>query len=122
MENNNANSFEITLREMRGGRSLTELSEVLAKLVEGVRRTGNGGSLSYKMRIKPAAAGDSVILQCEDEVTVKMPSDKRGGSIFYADDQNGLQRRDPRQRELELKSLPAVAAAASEVVPAAVSS
>ena len=67
------NSYEQTLREMRHGRSLAELSEQLALLVAAVRDTGKAGSLAYKITVKPASAGDVVTVQLEDDVIPKLP-------------------------------------------------
>jgi hypothetical protein len=100
------NSFERVLREMRHGRSLTELSEELTNLVAAVRQTGKGGELVYTIKVKPASQGDVVTVQLEDLVKMKVPKPARGASIFYASEENALQRSDPRQRELELQEVP----------------
>lgn len=100
------NSYEQTLREMRHGRSLQELSEQLALLVAAVRDTGKGGSLTYKITVKPASAGDVVTVQLEDDVKPNIPKPARGNSIFYANENNTLQRTDPRQREFDIREVP----------------
>jgi hypothetical protein len=104
-----SNGFEVTLREMRGGRSLNELSEKLAELVAAVKQTGKAGSITYKLKVKPASAGDLVTLQLEDDLKPKIPELARGASIFFADDANVLQRTDPRQKEFTLTTVPSVA-------------
>jgi len=103
------NSYEQTLREMRHGRSLAELSEELARLVAAVRDTGKAGSLTYKLTVKPASAGESITVQLEDEVVPKVPKPARGVSIFFANDDNQLQRTDPRQREFDIREVPKTA-------------
>ena len=100
------NSYEQTLREMRHGRSLAELSEQLALLVAAVRDTGKAGSLTYKLTVKPASAGDVVTVQLEDDVKPLIPKPARGNSIFYANENNTLQRTDPRQREFDIREVP----------------
>lgn len=106
MSETKSNGFEVTLREMRGGRSLHELSEKLAELVAAVKQTGKAGAISYIIKVKPASAGDVVTLQLEDDVKAKIPELARGASIFFADDANVLQRTDPRQREFKLTTVP----------------
>lgn len=96
------NSFDVTLREMRHGKSLGELSEELGKLIEAVKTTGKAGSLTYKLTVKPASAGDSVTVQLDDDVIAKIPRSSRGASIFFVTDANTLTRQDPRQREFSL--------------------
>jgi hypothetical protein len=99
------NTYEQTLREMRHGRSLAELSEELARLVQAVRETGRAGSLTYKLTIKPASAGDVVTVQLEDDLKCVTPKPARGSSIFFATEENTLQRTDPRQREFQLRAV-----------------
>lgn len=89
-----------TLKEIRQGQSLHELSEHLAVLVEAVRATGRKGSLTYTLTIKPASKGETVTLMVEDAVSVKRPNPERGTTVFFATNDNGLQRNDPRQPEL----------------------
>lgn len=89
-----------TLKEIRQGQSLHELSEHLASLVEAVRATGRKGSLSYTLTVKPASKGETVTLMVEDAVTVKRPNPERGTTVFFAATDNTLQRNDPRQPEL----------------------
>lgn len=103
------NTYEQTLREMRHGRSLAELSEELARLIEAVKTTGKAGALTYIIKVKPASAGDTVTVQIEDDVKSKVPVAARGSSIFFVNENNTLQRTDPRQREFEIRELPKAA-------------
>jgi hypothetical protein len=102
-----SNGFEKTLREMRQGAALSELTEGLFALVAKVRETGRAGKLTWKLKIKPASRGDGVTLMLEDEVEVKMPPVVRPQTIFFATEDGRLQRNDPRQKELELRAVPA---------------
>lgn len=112
------NSYEQTLREMRHGRSLAELSEELARLVAAVRDTGKAGSLTYQLTVKPASAGDIITVQLEDKVTPKIPQPPRGSSIFFANEENKLQRTDPRQREFDIREVPKTTATAEPLTAA----
>lgn len=100
------NAFEKTVREMRSGVSADELSEHLATLVEAVRRTGKGGVLTYKLKVKPASHGDVKVVMLNDEITLKLPQSERPSSVFFTTDENGLQRSDPNQQEMELRTVP----------------
>lgn len=101
----NANSYEKTLREMRHGRSLAELSEMLAEVVAAVKLTGKAGSITYKLKVSPASAGDAVTVQLEDDATKKVPALPRGSSIFFVGKENQLQRTDPRQQEFAISEV-----------------
>lgn len=110
-----SNAFDRTLRDIRAGESLTELSEKLSELVAAVRATGKGGKLKYELTVKPASKGETVALMIVDNIDVKLPKSERAANIFFANDQNLLQRSDPRQRELELRSVPTPATPLREV-------
>lgn len=105
-----SNTFEKTLREMRRGASLTELSEELARLVEAVLATSKAGTLTYKLTISPCGVGGDITVSVEDDIVTKIPRPARGSSIFFAGKNHVLQREDPRQSELPLavKPLPAM--------------
>jgi hypothetical protein len=100
------NTFETMVREIRGGASARELSEKLAELVAQVKATGKGGKIVYEIAIKPVGAGEDVTMQVEDDITVRLPKLARGVSIFFADENGVLTRKDPRQRELQLTTVP----------------
>jgi hypothetical protein len=110
-----ANGFEKTLRELRQGAALSELTEGLYALVAQVRETGRPGKMIWKLKVKPASRGDGVTLMLEDEVEVKGPPTIRPQTIFFATEDGRLQRNDPRQKELELRAVPAPEVAAGEL-------
>lgn len=91
------------IAQLRRGQTATDLSEALLELVAAVRETGKKGTLTLKLTVAPHAKGDDVILTLTDDVTLKTPRAERGSSIFYATDDNGLVRNDPRQGELRLE-------------------
>jgi len=101
-----SNAFDLTLRGLRGGAALAEASDELTKLVAAVRHTGKKGRLTLAIDVEPASAGDSVVLQLRDDLTVKMPRLPKGGSIFFAAEDGTLQRSDPRQKEFQLREVP----------------
>ena len=95
-------TFTTTLRELRGGVALLDLSEALADLVVAVRGSGMKGALLLKITVAPASKGaDNNTLILEDEVIVKRPKAPRGATVLFADNDNILSRRDPRQPELK---------------------
>lgn len=106
MTTNNNNLFARTLQDLRHGASAEELSEQLSVLIAAVRETGKGGELIYKIKIKPANKGQIRTVIVEDEINLKKPGFDRESSIFFTTDDNCLVRNDPRQRELELKTIP----------------
>jgi hypothetical protein len=101
------NAFDKTLRELRGGFAMSELSERLGEVVAAVRLTGKKGKLRLELEVKPASRGETVCVMVEDEISTKIPKPDRITTIFYADEQNLLQRQDPRQKEFELRTVKA---------------
>ncbi len=95
-----AGTFLDTLREIRRGVSLEELSDQLAALVASVRETGRPGKLTYTLVVKPASKGDTNTLMVQDAIKVAAPVLERATTVFYATTNNELQRNDPRQPEL----------------------
>ncbi len=109
------NSYEKTLRELRKGAALTELSEKLAALLQAVRDTGRGGHIIHKIVVTPASAGDVLTLSFKDKVDTKLPERLLPTTIFYLNDDNTVQRTDPRQQEFAITEVPAPAPVAERV-------
>lgn len=99
-----------TLCELRGGRTIAELSEQLGEVIEAVRRTGKSGVLALRLTVKPFSKGktDEEVqpLAIEDAISTKLPQLERGVTLFFSDAGGGLERNDPRQMSLpELKKV-----------------
>jgi hypothetical protein len=101
-----SNAFAKTLQEIRSGYALSEASEKLAEVVNAVRATGRNGALTLRLNIKPASRGETVTLMVEDEIVVKLPKLDRPQTVFFAGENNLLQRNDPRQKEMEFRAVP----------------
>jgi len=97
--------FSDTLRELRAGRTLDELSEELNRLVGEVRKTGKSGKLLLTIEVKPASKGDIDTVIVTDDIKTKIPKLDRGGTLFFPTNENNLQRNDPRQKELGLRAV-----------------
>lgn len=92
--------FTQFLADHRNGRLQSELADAVNELVEAVVAHGKPGTLTLVLKVKPATKGAGHTLLVTDEVKVKKPAGERGESIFYADDDANLSRRDPRQPEI----------------------
>jgi hypothetical protein len=92
-----AKAFVNTLKEIRNGEVLEELSTKLAGLVKAVRATGKGGSLTLKLSVSPMKrAGENTFI-LDDDIKVAEPQFERQGTVLYANEDNSLSRNDPRQ-------------------------
>lgn len=101
-----ARPFLETLRELRNGATLDDLSEQMAALVAAVRDSNKNGSLTLKISIRPATRNDATTVLIEDDVIVKMPKAERAATIMFTTDENGLSRDNPRQKKLDLRGVP----------------
>ena len=97
--------FLETLRELRNGATLEELSEELATLIAAVRHTNKGGKLVLTISIKPATAGDAGTVLLTDSVSTTLPEADRRATLMFTTEQNGLSRKDPNQAELTLRDV-----------------
>lgn len=91
--------FDQTLRDINNGGLVAELTEELTEVIAAVRRSGKAGSISLTLKLKPRGAANE---QIEVIPTVKggKPEASRPISIFFVNDDNGLQRDDPTQYTL----------------------
>lgn len=99
-----ARLFTDALRDMRNGRTVTELTEELAALIAKVKETGRPGELTLKLKVRPASKSSEVkMVTVEDFVTTKLPAMVKGESVFWTTDDNSLSVDNPEQRKLDLR-------------------
>ena len=99
--------FADALIEMQGGRTHTELSESLHELIARVRDTGKKGTITLTITVAPVKNASENTLTVSDLVTTKLPAHDRRVSLFFADADGNLSRRDPNQLEFSgLREVP----------------
>ena len=96
-------AFAVFLQDLRDGRAHTELSAHLAELLAKVKDTGKGGTITFKLKVKPAGRGDVDKVVISDEISVDLPKPERGEDFFWLTDENELSRNHPKQGSLELR-------------------
>lgn len=96
--------FVFALQQLCGGRTQEELSKELNQLVLDCRSTGKAGELTLKINVRPDK-GDNGQYFLKPEVKVKTPKFEVSESLFWATPEGNLQRQDPSQGELELRSV-----------------
>jgi hypothetical protein len=92
------NPFLEALPELEYGSLAPRLGEDLAKLVAEVTATRKAGSITLKLKIKPA--GDRGQVEIISDVDLKLPKPEPGKSLFFGTDKGQLLRHDPRQQKL----------------------
>lgn len=91
--------FDKTLRDINAGRLVDELTDAVTDIIAAVRKTGKAGEIRLSLKFKPRGECNS---QIEVVPTIKAiePEAPRRVAIFFANDDDGLQRDDPRQGQL----------------------
>lgn len=101
--------------DLNRGRTFHELNQELAKVVEAVKATGKGGSLTFSLKIAPNGV-DSVELSADIKTKIPVPSQTKTLMFISAD--NSLVRSDPRQKDLPLREVGDGGSAGSPPAPA----
>lgn len=94
-----ARPFTDTLRELRQGICLAELSEHMQTLVQQVQATNKGGRLILTIDVKPAERINGAVV-ITDDVKVKLPEIKSDGTLMWPTPEGNLERNNPRQKDL----------------------
>lgn len=81
------------------GRAHDEATSKMRELVEAVQRLGKSGSISITLSVHPVENNREVV-RIQDSVKASIPTEKRS-SMWFPDDDGGLHRNDPNQRELD---------------------
>ena len=93
------NAFLAALTDLRGGETLAELHHALIQLVGDVRSIGKTGKLTLTLNVALAKGSTATIL-VTDELKLSEPKPDKEVTIMFADDNNRVSRRDPRQPDL----------------------
>lgn len=86
-----------TLAAIRQGLFLDELGDAIAQAARAARTTGKGAKVSITLTLAPIAKGQGEVLNVADTITVKLPSENKGATVLYANEDGDLSRNDPRQ-------------------------
>jgi len=95
--------FVTMLMEVQSGEAAMLADRKLQELVQAIRDTAGGGTLTLKMSVKPGKLGMGGSVQtvvATVDVQIKKPELQLGDSIFYVTEEGQLSRSDPRQDAL----------------------
>lgn len=101
----NARPFFDVIRDLRRGMLLDECSDAMQEVVKAVDETGKPAKLTLEITVKPAARVGGAV-NVSDKVTVKLPALPNGETIMFMTPENNIVANDPKQQQLELKSVP----------------
>lgn len=95
--------YLFTVRELLNGATQRLLSERLAECIEACKDTGKTASLKLTLNIK--RLGNSGQFEIRDAIDAKIPELDRGITLMFGTDDNNLTRTDPKQAQLDLRSV-----------------
>lgn len=90
-------SFDLILRELGEGSTLSELSEAFYDVIQRVQETAKAGSVTLTLNVGFDGQGRLVV---KDEVKHKLPEFSRPETRFFVDKTGNASRRDPNQPTL----------------------
>jgi hypothetical protein len=94
--------FTDLLRDLRYGETLDELSAALNELVQQCVLSNKPGELRLTLKLKPTKSG---AFEITDAITLAGPKPERGSSLLFATPENNLTRNNPRQQNLDLRTV-----------------
>lgn len=94
--------FTDTLASLRYGSLVDELTTKMAELVAACEEHQKPGVLTLKIGLRPGKAGQ---MEVYDDVVLSLPKGEKGCSIMFVTPEGSLQREDPRQMKLGLKTV-----------------
>jgi hypothetical protein len=106
------------IMRLGGGRLLEELGDALQKVSDEVVETGQAGSITVKLAVKPLGRVGDVEVAIEETISVSPPKRPGHAVIFYAVD-GALHLEDVRQSKLPFRTVESSASAAARDTEAA---
>ncbi|HNE34838.1 MAG TPA: hypothetical protein PK365_20855 [Nitrospira sp.] len=99
-----ARLFTDVIRDIAGGELVDEATTAINNLVTAVDETGKGGSVVVKITVKPNGRGGGVNVGYD--VAAKIPQGEKLTSVMWPTPEGDLLATDPRQKTLDLKTVP----------------
>jgi hypothetical protein len=100
--------FISTLAAMNNGDVLTDLDDALREATKASLSSMQKSKVTLELTILPKGegVGGVPLLSVDDKIKVSLPKPPREkSSVFFADDESNLTRRNPKQEEMRLESL-----------------
>lgn len=97
-------SFHLLLAELNDGQTNSGLTADFAELLQTVKATGRGGSISIKIKVASASkTGDVDKITVTAERRLELPKPDQPTDFFWLTDQAEPTRQHPRQHALDLR-------------------
>ncbi|WP_027710155.1 hypothetical protein [Zooshikella ganghwensis] len=103
---NDHTPFSQTVAYINRGSLNDELTEKLSDIVKAVRETQKTGSITLQLKIQMLSNSDEDTIKISPTVKTSIPEYEQPKAVFWSTADGDLLRNDPKQGELELKSVP----------------
>lgn len=94
--------FNHVIAALNYGATLEELSERLSQCVAASADTGKVSTLKLELKIKPHRNGQ---YELAEKISAKIPDPERGITLMFGTPDGNLTRDDPRQVQLDLRTV-----------------
>ena len=99
--------FIQTVATMSGGKVCAKLEDALREATKAALEAGSKAKISVEFTITPngLGAGDTPLFKLDAKVKRTLPEKPEQSSVYFADDEFNLTRRNPRQEEMRLEAI-----------------
>ncbi|GEM_PF-3728967 len=99
--------FLATIAAMNSGTVMNDLDDALREATKHAQDAGAKAKLTLELTIIPngLGAGDTPLLKVVDKIKVSLPKKPRQPSVFFADEESNLTRRNPNQEDMRFASI-----------------
>ncbi|WP_163833344.1 hypothetical protein [Spartinivicinus ruber] len=98
--------FSQTVAYINRGSLDSELTETLSELVQAVRDTCKAGSITLQLKVQMLSANNEDTVKITPNIKSSIPQHEQPQAIFWSTADGDLLRNDPKQSELDLKTVP----------------
>jgi len=96
--------FVHTINNIRNGSAASDLSDSLPDCINAAKQSGKAATLTVKITVKPDSPNGKIFMVSEQS-SVKLPEPSKAVTLMYSTDSGDLQRNDPDQHRLDLRSV-----------------
>jgi hypothetical protein len=103
-----AGVFTNSIATMNSGAVAADIDDALRNCVRAALECAKPARVTITLDIIPAGSGvgDTPLFRVDDDIKIKLPKKKRDkATLFFADDDCNLTRRNPRQEEIRLEAV-----------------
>ena len=100
--------FVNNIAAMNDGEVINDIDDALRQATNAAFLTKKAAKVKIVLTIEPAGegVGGTPLYRVVDDITCTLPKKKRNKtSVFFADDDGNLTRRNPRQEEMQLQTI-----------------